>query len=52
MGAGEGPHRNPATGSTPQTRVRAAGCRPAADRAGASAPNGGTYVVAFGRCLR
>ncbi|CAL9613716.1 hypothetical protein SUDANB120_05702 [Streptomyces sp. enrichment culture] len=104
-GPGKDPHRNPATGSTPQTRIQAAGYCPnprswefaeiaytgwggsgtpqaavtwwmnspghravilnaalrnigpgvqpgAADRAGASAPNAGTYVVTFGRCQR
>ncbi|MEU9993076.1 CAP domain-containing protein [Streptomyces sp. NPDC048045] len=102
-GPGEDPHRNPQTGSTPQSRIQAAGYCPnprswefseitytgwggsgtpqaavnwwmnspshraiilkpslremgpwaqpgSADRAGATSPSAGTYVVTFGRC--
>ncbi|MGW8879672.1 CAP domain-containing protein [Streptomyces mirabilis] len=104
-GPGKDPHRNPRTGSTPQSRIQAAGYCPnprswefneitytgwggsgtpqaavnwwmnspahravilkpslreigpwaqpgSADRAGASSPNAGTYVVTFGHCQR
>jgi uncharacterized protein YkwD len=104
-GPGKDPHRNPQTGSTPQSRIQAAGYCPnprswefneitytgwggsgtpqaavnwwmnspghraiilkpslreigpwaqpgSADRAGASSPSAGTYVVTFGRCQR
>ncbi|MFJ1552432.1 CAP domain-containing protein [Streptomyces mirabilis] len=104
-GPGKDPHRNPRTGSTPQSRIQAAGYCPnprswefneitytgwggsgtpqaavnwwmnspahravilkpslreigpwaqpgSADRAGASSPSAGTYVVTFGRCQR